>query len=64
MYDNNDSIPTIGTTLTYEKLICQKIVEEDVATHHLDKGVLACDSHTMVFGGRSVDNMAPLSDCE
>jgi len=62
--DKDDSITEIGTTPTWEKLVCGKIAGEDVPTHRSNHAMVACGDHIIVFGGWSIDNMTPLSDCE
>eukprot|EP00979_Chaetoceros_neogracilis_P017044 scaffold10174_cov237-Chaetoceros_neogracile.AAC.1 len=62
--DKNNSILKIGTTPTWEKLVCGKVAGEDVPTHRSNHAMVACGDHIMVFGGWSVDNVTPLSDCE
>lgn len=62
--DTHKSRPEIGTTATWEYLVCGKVAGEDVPTPRSNHASAACGEHIVIFGGWGVDNVTPLSNCE
>jgi len=62
--DKDPPPPTIGTTSTWEYLVCGKVAGEDVPTRRSNHAAVACGDHVLIFGGWGVDNVTPLSHCE
>jgi len=58
------SFPEIGTSATWEHLICGKVAGEDVPTPRSNHAAVACGAYILIFGGWGVDNVTPLSNCE
>ncbi len=61
---NQTTTPTIGTTPTWEYLICGKVAGENVPTRRSNHAAVVCGNYVLVFGGWGIDNVTPLSHCE
>mmetsp|Transcript_32892 Transcript_32892/g.79596 ORF Transcript_32892/g.79596 Transcript_32892/m.79596 type:complete len:705 (-) Transcript_32892:35-2149(-) len=58
------SSPKLGTSGTWEYLVCGKVAGENVPTPRSNHASVACGEYILTFGGWGADNVTPLSHCE